>query len=152
MATDSTWQLRRKNPVDVDNASSADQLRFFLDDTTGLLATKDNVGTVTIIGGTTGVAFTHNPPIVTPAPPYPASIRETVKVDPTGGPAVVTLPTAVGQAGQRIKVINLAPVPGPIDVNPFGGETIDGQPSYQLNTPQERAEFESDGANWIVVG
>jgi hypothetical protein len=149
MGVDSTWQLRRQAAAAVDNAESADQLRFFLDDATGLLAAKDNVGVVTIIGGSTAVAFIHNPVVITPMSPYAAVIQETVKVDPTLGPVIILLPTAVGNAGLRINVINVTPLPTPIDLTPFGGELIDGLPTFQLNTPNEKVTIESDGVNWV---
>lgn len=151
MATDSTFQLRRKNPADVSPAESADQLRIFLNDINGLLSAKDQSGTVYVIGGAASTAFIHNAIVTPAASPYAAVIRETVKVNPTAGPITVNLPTAVGAAGLQIQVINFTPAVNPVTVTPFGGQTINGQPNFVLNTPEERLTIESDGTNWIIV-
>lgn len=148
MSTDSTYQLRRKVAASVSNAEDADQLRIFLDDATGLLAAKDSSGVVTPIGA--DGAFIHNPVVTSAASPYAAVIRETVKVDPSGGPVQVDLPTAVGNAGRQIQVINVTTSTNPITSVPFGAQTVNGSPNYVMNTPRERVLLESDGSNWIA--
>ena len=155
MATDSTYQLTRKLAADVDNASSVDQFRFFLEFNTGLLAIKDFNGNVTIIGGNQNIAFIHNPAIDATDSPYSATHRETVKVDPSAGPVTVRLPTAILNAGKQVQVVSLSPLPGPppnnITVEGILGQTINGLPTFDLTTAQESFVCESDGANWIIL-
>lgn len=148
--TDFTIQFTERHPDDVSNAAGPGKYRIFWNSLTGLLAAKDYVGNVTTIGGDGTFNFLHNP-IVTWTP-YTAAIRETVKIDPSGGAVILNLPTAVGQAGNRIKIINVTTDVTPITVTPFGGQLINGAPTYLMNTPRERLEVESDGTNWIVVG
>jgi len=150
--TDYTIEFTERDPADVLPASSAGQYRIFLDSTTGLLAAMDHLGVVVTIGGASSLAFTHNPVVLVGDSPYASTVRETVKVDPSGGAIQIDLPTAVGIAGQKIKVVNVTTDTTPITVLPNGIETINGGPSYILNTPNERVAVESDGTNWIVVG
>jgi len=155
MATDSTFQLRRKTPAAVDNATEADQLRVFLNDVTGLLAVKDNVGNVFTIGGVATIAFVHNAAIGIGDSPYSPVVHETVKVDPSGGNVLVDLPTAIGSAGEVVRIISLSPQPGPpannITVQGILGQTINGNPSFDLISAEESLEVESDGTNWKIV-
>lgn len=155
MSTDYTYQLQRKLAADVDNASSPDQYRFFLEFNSGLLAIKDSSGNVTIIGGNQSVSFIHNPVIDSTDSPYSAAIRETVKADPSSGAVTVRLPTAVLNAGKQVQVVSMSPLPGPppnnITVEGILGQTINGLPTFDLTTPQESLLVESDGANWIIL-
>lgn len=152
MATNSTFQLKRQPSGDVDSSSSVDQFRVFLDDSNGLLSTKDFYGVVTVIGGSGQSVSIHRAPVIGPAAQL-ALIGESVKADPTLGIVAINLPTAVGVAGRQIKVISLTDMIGPPAVNlvPFGAETINGDPTKSLTTPRERMVIESDGANWLVV-
>lgn len=150
--TNSTFQLREKDPADVQDADSADQLRIFWNVLTGMLAAKDSAGVVSNIGGSGGVPFIHNAVVLTGVSPYLSVVRETVKVNPAGG-VVITLPTAVGNTGQKVKVINVTVDVTPINVNTQGGQTVDGAASpHVMITPRERVVLESDGANWVIVG
>lgn len=151
MATDSTFQLRRKDPADISNAESADQWRIFLNDLTGLLSAKDVNGNVFTIGGAQSTAFIHNAIVTPAASPYAAAIRETVKVNPTAGPITINLPSAIGVAGLQVKVINFTLAVNPVTVAGTLGQTINGAATYVMNTPAERLTVESDGTNWIVV-
>jgi hypothetical protein len=152
MATNSTYQLRRQLPADVDSSSSVDQYRVFLNDTNGLLCMKDFLGVVTVIGGAGQIVFIHRAPLTGPAVQL-ALLGESVKADPTGGVVTVNLPSAAGATGFQIKVISLADMIGPpaIDIVPFGAETINGDLTKSLTTPRERMTLESDGASWLVV-
>ncbi|MCK5640989.1 MAG: hypothetical protein KAJ19_09340 [Gammaproteobacteria bacterium] len=157
MATDSTIQLRRKLPGVVDNASSADQLRLFLDDSTGLLAVKDVAGVVTIIGGVGNISFLHLGTVAFGDSPYTSTLRETVSVDPSGGVVIVELPTAINNAGKQVKVISLSPQPGPpaniITVRGILAQTVNGDVTgFDLTTAEESLLVESDGTNWLIAG
>lgn len=69
-------------------------------------------------------------------------------VNCTSGTFTVTLPTAVGCAGQWFAVKNSGA--GVITVAGSGGQTIDGAASVALAATNV-ARVVSDGANWIVV-
>lgn len=153
--TNSTFQLRRRNPADVENSSAADQLRIFLNDLNGLLCAKNNVGTVFVIGGAGSVAQTMIS-VVGPAT-YGASAQETVQCDPTGGAILINLPAALGLTGLLIEVINLTPSVNTITIQANGADNIVSDvgttPSIVMNTPNERRYLRSNGTNaWIVTG
>jgi len=146
--TDYTIEFTERDPADVLPASGPEQYRLFINSLTGLLSTMDDSGVVTaLVSG-----FIHNPTVLVGDSPYTSVVRETVKVDPTGGAIQIDLPTAVGIAGRRIKVVNVTVDLTPITVTPDGIETINGFPDHVMNTPNERVAVESDGTNWIVVG
>ncbi len=75
---------------------------------------------------------------------------ETLNV--SGGSITRYLPTAVGNGGVTLTETVL----GPTSTNyativPLvGGQTISGQPNFQIN-PYESYDFRSDGANWFLV-
>lgn len=155
MPTDSTYQLRRKNPADVDAATASDQWRLYLDDLTGLLSAKDNFNNIIVVGGAQTIAFLQGAVITVADSPYLATTRETVKVDMESGAVTVQLPPAVGITGFQIKVVGVTdvdPPTNPVTILPDGAETINGNPSFQLTTTRESVLLESDGANWMVVG
>lgn len=155
MPTDSTYQLRRKNPADVDAATAADQWRLYLDDLTGLLSAKDNFNNIIVVGGAQTIAFLQGPVITVADSPYLAMARETVKVDMESGAVTVQLPPAAGITGFQIKVVGVTdvdPPSNPVTILPDGVETINGNPTFQLTTTRESVLLESDGANWMVVG
>jgi hypothetical protein len=133
-------------------ASAPGKVRLFRDIADGLFKFKDNIGNITTLGGGGALVWVHRAPVIGPAVQL-AVIYETVKVDPTAGIVMVNLPTAVGFAGQQLKVVSLTDMIGPPAVNiiPDGSETINGDPSKSLTTPRERMTLESDGANWLVV-
>ena len=133
-------------------ASAPGKVRLFRDIADGLFKFKDNIGNITTLGGGGALVWVHRPVVVGPGV-ITALIYETVKVDPTAGIVTVNLPTAVGVAGQQLKVVSLTDIIGPPVVNivPLGLETINGDPSKSLTTPRERMTLESDGANWLVV-
>jgi hypothetical protein len=155
MATNSTFQLKRQLPADVDSSSSVDQFRIFLNQATGLLSMKDFFGVVTVIGGLQNVNFTHNAVIGFAQSPYAAGQRETVKVDPSAGLVVVRLPTAIGNAGSQVQVVSKSPLPGPppnqIQVQGILGQLINGVANFFLTTAEESFVVESDGANWLIL-
>lgn len=154
--TKSTFQLRERDPADIENASEADQYRVFLSSITGLLTLKDNAGNVTTIGGLQTVA-TNMVQLNGPAT-YAASILQTILADPSGGSIDVDLPAVAGFDGQLIEVVNITGDVTPISVNANGAENIIGDfgtaPSYDLNTPYERRYLRASEAlsAWIITG
>lgn len=65
------------------------------------------------------------------------------------GPTTVTIPTAVGNAGQRIEVRNVGT--GTVTIQGTGGQTINGAAAFYLYGQYEVATIESDGSNLMVV-
>jgi len=134
-------------------ASSVIRKRLFLDTSDGFFKTKDSAGNVAPIA-TLALPWLHlNTGVVVGDSPYAAAAQETVKVDVNTGLITVQLPTAVGIAGNQIKVVSLSDTIGPntCTILPVGGQTINGDPSKTLTTPRERLTVESDGFNWLVV-
>jgi hypothetical protein len=62
----------------------------------------------------------------------------------------ITLPTAIGNNGQRYEIKRIAPYLNSniVTLTPFGGQTIDGYSTYVLNAQNEGAVLYSDNANW----
>lgn len=154
--TNSTFQLRERDPADVENASSPDQFRIFLNALNGLLCTKDSAGVVTVIGGGGGSVATTMTSVVGPAS-HNASTQQTVLCNPAAGAITVNLPTAVGNTGLLIEIVNVTAVVTPITVQAAGGQNIIGDdgtaPTLVMNTPNERRYLRSNGTNaWIVTG
>jgi hypothetical protein len=81
---------------------------------------------------------------------YTAVVNDRVLVDPSGGAFAVTLPTAVGIAGQSIGVKNVTDSENAVTIS-HATQTIDGDASYTLNTSRAFVTLVSDGANWMVA-
>jgi len=154
--TNSTFQLRERDPADVENATDPDQYRIFFNVLTGLLSIKDSVGNVFPIGGAQTIATTMVD-VVGPAA-YAAAARQTILCDPSGGAITINLPPLVGLDGFLIEIINVTPDVTPITVAADGAEQVissfGSTPTFELNTPNERRYIrasEAQGA-WIVTG
>lgn len=71
-----------------------------------------------------------------------------VRVDITGGDAVISLATAVGATNQQLGVKIIGAASGnSVTINPFGGQTIDGAADFVMNTDNETLVLRSDGPN-----
>lgn len=82
---------------------------------------------------------------------YSAKIRELVRVNPTGGGFVLTLPSAVGLGpDDGVVVKNVSASTNAVTVDGFGSQTIDGAANYSLALAYGSASFVSDGANWMA--
>lgn len=154
--TKSTFQLRERNPADIEPASEADQYRVFLSSVTGLLSVMDNAGNVSTIGGAQTIATTMVQ--VTGPNTYVAAILQTILADPSGGAITVELPPTTGFNGQLIEVVNITSDVTPITIEAFAGENIIGDfgaaTTYEMNTPNERRYLRASEAlnAWIVTG
>jgi len=149
MTTEGTFDLKENN-----SPSPAGIGRRRLSVTSaGVPRLTNSAGVTTPIGGGGSNVWIHNIPVVVGASPYLATIQETVKVDADTGAITIQLPTAVGIAGQQLKVVSLSDTIGPpvCTLQPFGAETINSDPTKTITTPRERYTLESDGANWLVV-
>ena len=84
-----------------------------------------------------------------------AALNELVRVNCSGIPATVNLPTAVGHTNEiMVKLVSLATFSTTVDA--FGAETIDGSLTlvFAANPINDFAWaiLKSDGANWMQVG
>lgn len=145
-------EFQEEAPGSVPVASSGIRKRVFLDQTDGFFKTKDALGVVAPIA-TLAIPFIHNAAVTNAMSPYNAVAQETVKVNVDTGAINVILPTAIGNAGNQVKIVSLSDTIGPnvCTITPFGGQTINSDPTKTLTTPRERMTLESDGANWLVV-
>lgn len=82
---------------------------------------------------------------------YVAIAGELVKVN-TGGAVTVTLPTAVGIAGQRIRIQDATGTAAThnITVATTGGQTVNGAAPNAITTNNGGQTYVSDGTNWIL--
>jgi len=70
------------------------------------------------------------------------------------GGIALTLPTAVGISGQRVKVLKVDTAVGAVTINTTASQTISGTlygTSYSLTNYMQFVTLESDGSNWLVV-
>lgn len=65
------------------------------------------------------------------------------------GTFTVTLPTAVGRAGQVYVIKNSGT--GTVTVGTTSAQTIDGATTYPLTVQYWSITVQSDGANWVVI-
>lgn len=74
----------------------------------------------------------------------------TLLVRTIAGPGDIILPPALGRAMKRIAIKDIEGA-APINITPFGADTIDLAPAYPIVTPFGYLYLESDGiGNWIV--
>lgn len=71
--------------------------------------------------------------------------------DSSGGTFTLTLPTAVGNDGQRFTFKKTSSDFTPIVIDANGSETINGGLTTTLNTDCETVEIVSDGSNWQII-
>jgi hypothetical protein len=72
-------------------------------------------------------------------------------VDAAGGAITITLPTAVGIAGQTFIVRRVNSGANAVTVDGDGSETINGAATYSLTAQYQSVSIMSDGAGWMVV-
>ena len=61
----------------------------------------------------------------------------------------LTLPSAAGNGGIMYNVKNVST--GAVVVSGVGGNTIDGQPSFNISTQYQSVSLQSTNSNWIIV-
>lgn len=87
--------------------------------------------------------------LVTKTTTYTALVSDYfIKGDTTGGAFVITLFTAVGNAGKELVIKNLGTSNLTIDGN--ASETLDGSLTKVLTNKYASLNFVSDGANWQI--
>ena len=83
---------------------------------------------------------------------YTANVGELVKVDTTSGGVTITLPTAVGIAGQRIAVCDATgqAATHAITIATTSTQTVNGSAPATIAATNGHNTYVSDGANWIL--
>lgn len=82
---------------------------------------------------------------------YSANFWDSVRVNPTGGQFVVTLPSATSMPGGQVKVTNVSASYVGVIVATVGGQLIDGVLAFSFDEARDSVSFESDGTNWIAL-
>lgn len=91
-------------------------------------------------------------PSATKTANYTAAVTDTfIPVDATSGAITITLYTASGNAGKRIKIKKIDNTLNAVTIDGAGSETIDGDTTKVLSTRWEALELECDGTNWLIV-
>lgn len=80
-----------------------------------------------------------------------ASTDDFIPCNATGGAFTVTLPTAVTNSGKRFWIYKTDATLNAITIATTGGQTINLQSTWTLNTRYESVQVVSDGSNWLVV-
>jgi hypothetical protein len=78
----------------------------------------------------------------------PLNLDDDLVVIPSGSPTL-TLPDAGQIPGKEISVKS---IPGTGTINTVLGQTIDTVATFNFTNPLEGIIFQSDGANWVIVG
>jgi len=84
---------------------------------------------------------------------YTAKITDKlIKLDSSGGVFTVTLPTAVGAAGQTLTFKMVGTGTNAVTLDGDGTETIDGSATNtELDAQWDVITLMSDGSNWLIV-
>lgn len=118
------------------------------DGSVGLFGVRfaDGTAQFTAAGGNTVTVLTVNGGIT-------ITSGSSVLVKATGGAGgiTVTLPTAVGAAGQMACIKKVDTGVGAVTVATTGGQTIDGVSTYLLVNQWQFVNVQSDGSNWLIV-
>lgn len=77
---------------------------------------------------------------------------EIITGDATSAAFTITLPTAVGKAGQTYTIKRINSGANAVTVGTTSSQTIDGAATYALSAQYKYVKVVSDGANWIIVG
>jgi hypothetical protein len=76
---------------------------------------------------------------------------EIITVDATSSTFAITLPTAVGIAGQTFTIKRLNAGVNSVSIGTTSSQAIDGATSWVLNAQYKYLKVVSNGANWIIV-
>jgi len=64
-------------------------------------------------------------------------------------PLVLTLPSAAGNGGLMYHIKSTTT--GNVIISGVGGETLDGQPSFDMSTQYQSIKVQSTNSNWIIL-
>ncbi len=94
----------------------------------------------------------HRYSLVSKTAAYTAALTDDVITgDTTAAGFTITLPTAVGIAGQKFTIKKIDAGANLLTVATTSSQTIDGLASKVIGTPQQALDFVSDGANWLLI-
>ena len=69
-----------------------------------------------------------------------------------GAPGItLTLPSAVGVAGQTIRIVMVDTGIGGVTINTTAGQSISGRANYVLTNQWQYVQVESTNVNWVIV-
>lgn len=69
-----------------------------------------------------------------------------------GAPGItLTLPSAVGVAGQTMRIVMVDTGVGGVAIHTTGGQSISGAANYALSNQWQYVQLESNNSNWVVV-
>lgn len=74
-----------------------------------------------------------------------------VRCDATSGAFTLTLYTAAGNGGKKIKVMKIDSTVNAITVDPNGTQTINGLTTWELHDQYESLDLVSDNSNWVSL-
>jgi NDP-sugar pyrophosphorylase family protein len=77
---------------------------------------------------------------------------EIIAADASSSAFTVTLPTAVGVAGQTYTIKRINTGSNAVTVGTTSSQTIDGATTYALSIQYKYVKVVSNGTNWIIVG
>jgi hypothetical protein len=75
---------------------------------------------------------------------------EFMAVNASKKPVRIILPSAIGSEGQLITIKKTDSSAHPVTIATQSSQTIDGSPSYPLETAWQTLTLVSDGANWLI--
>jgi hypothetical protein len=97
------------------------------------------------------IGISASSPVLTVSSTYVAVVSdEVILCDASGGAFTVTLFTAAGNTGKRIRIKKIDSTFNRITIDANASETIDGALVRRLATQDEYVTIISDGANWRV--
>jgi len=115
--------------------------------TDNILYTINDAGTETQVGSDSSILS-----ITTKTANYTVTTNDDVIfADPTSGSFVLTLFTAVGNAGRVLKIKNIGTNFNTVTIDGAGAETIDGFTTRVLSTTNETITIVSTGSAWQVL-
>lgn len=74
-----------------------------------------------------------------------------VLVNATSGAVTLSLYTAIGNSGRKLRVIKTDTSTNTVTVDPFGSQTINGATTLVLRTQYDATAIASDGTNWLQL-
>ena len=79
------------------------------------------------------------------------NVIDIVKADAVGGSIEITLPIAGLNPGKEYRIKKIDVSFNAVSLIPSGSDTIDGETSFEIGSPQEGYSFISDGVStWMV--
>lgn len=69
-----------------------------------------------------------------------------------GAPGItLTLPSAVGNSGQTVRLVMVDMGVGGVTINTTGGQTVSGRSNYALTNQWQYVQVESTNVNWVIT-